>query len=98
MNHNVIESYYGQLDSVFILIYGMVHDRTDARFEFIHNLLEVEHNTVIPIALDEHSIYVLYQIIYVLDWLSLYIADLRRVDSLNVPNIKSLKEFLDSVN
>jgi hypothetical protein len=32
-----------------------------------------------------------------MDWLSLYVADYRKVDSLNVPNIASLKDFLASV-
>jgi hypothetical protein len=35
--------------------------------------------------------------IYVLDWVSIFVADFRKVDSLNVPNIASLKEFLESI-
>ena len=38
-----------------------------------------------------------YEMIHRLDWLSLYVADYRKVDSLNVPNIASLKEYLETV-
>jgi len=98
MNHNVIESYYGQLESIFILIDSNKHPRVSARFDFIRNLLEVENNKVINIPVEEADIKSVYEIIFMLDWLSLYIADFRKVDSLNVPNIMSLKEFLESVN
>jgi hypothetical protein len=37
----------------------------------------------------------MYETIHRLDWLSILVADHRRVDSLNVPNIASLKEFLE---
>ncbi|MES2559144.1 MAG: SIS domain-containing protein [Bacteroidota bacterium] len=98
MNHNVIESYYGQLDTVFFCIDSMRNERVSSRFEFIGNLLSVENNKVIDIHLDGFSIQSVYETIYLLDWISIYLADHRRVDSLNVPNISSLKEFLDQVN
>lgn len=98
MNHNVIESYYGQLESTFILIDSNKHSRVSARFDFIRNLLEVENNKVINVPVEVADIKSVYEIIFMLDWLSLYIADFRKVDSLNVPNIMSLKEFLESVN
>ena len=97
MCHNVIETYYGQMESVFFFIHINNNDRVGSRFDFLHNLLEVENNRIVPILLDEFSITMVYETIYTLDWLSLFIADFRRVDSLNVPNIKSLKEFLDQI-
>ncbi len=97
MNHNVIESYYGQLDSVFFFIHANAHDRVSSRFDFLQNLLEVENNKIVNIITDGFSIKEVYEIIHTLDWLSLYVADQRRVDSLNVPNIASLKNFLDQV-
>ncbi|MFN4973419.1 MAG: bifunctional phosphoglucose/phosphomannose isomerase [Bacteroidota bacterium] len=97
MNHNVIESYYGQLDSVYFFIHANAHDRVASRFEFLQNLLEVENNKVVNIITDGFTIKEVYEVLYTLDWLSLYVADHRRVDSLNVPNIASLKNFLDQV-
>ena len=96
MNHNVIESYYGQLDSVFIFLNSQQNERVSSRFEFLDGLLSVEYNKIINITLEEFSIRTVYETIFRLDWLSLYIADHRRVDSLNVPNIASLKEFLEN--
>lgn len=98
MNHNVIESYYGQLETIFFMIDSNRNNRVSSRFEFLSNLLEVEYNKVIQIPVEETNLKSVYEIIYMLDWLSIYIADFRKVDSLNVPNIMSLKEFLESVN
>lgn len=97
MNHNVIESYYGQLETVFVFVHSQSNERVSARFNFLNSLLEVENNKIINISLDEFSLTTVYETIHCLDWLSLYIADFRQVDSLNVPNIKSLKEFLEEV-
>jgi glucose/mannose-6-phosphate isomerase len=96
-NHNVIESYYGQLDSVFFFLNSNSNQRVTSRFEFLHGLLEVEYNLVIEIELQQVTLANIYETIHRLDWLSLLVADHRKVDSLNVPNIASLKEFLDKV-
>ncbi len=95
MNHNVIESYYGQLETIFLFIHAQQNNRVASRFEFLDNLLAVEYNKIVNIISDEFSIKTVYETIHMLDWLSLYIADHRKVDSLNVPNIASLKEFLE---
>ncbi|TAE89783.1 MAG: SIS domain-containing protein [Bacteroidetes bacterium] len=95
MNHNVIESYYGTLDSVFFLLNANQNDRVTSRFEFMNGLLEVQNHKIVSIDLEAYNWLNIYQLIYRLDWLTLFVADERRVDSLNVPNIKSLKEFLD---
>lgn len=98
MNHNVIESYYGTLDSVFFFLDSKQNDRVSSRFEFMGNLLAVENHKVIEMNTEQYSIQSVYELIYVLDWVSILLADYRRVDSLNVPNIASLKEFLALVN
>ena len=98
MNHNVIESYYGQLDTVFFCVDSLQNERVSSRFEFIGSLLSVENNKVVNLNMDNFSIQSVYEVIYLLDWVSIYVADHRRVDSLNVPNIASLKEFLDQVH
>jgi glucose/mannose-6-phosphate isomerase len=98
MNHNVIESYYGTLDSVFFLIDSMQNPRVSARFEFMGNLLAVENHKMVDLTMENYSIRTVYEMIYMLDWVSIYVADHRRVDSLNVPNISSLKEFLEDIN
>ncbi len=97
MNHNVIESYYGQMESIFFFVHINDNNRVASRFDFLNNLLEVENNKIVPVLLDELSITLVYETIYTLDWLSILIADFRRVDSLNVPNIMSLKEFLSEI-
>jgi glucose/mannose-6-phosphate isomerase len=97
MNHNVIETYYGQMESIFFFIHPNDTNRISSRFDFLNNLLEVENNKIVPVLLDEVTVTSVYETIHTLDWLSLLIADFRRVDSLNVPNILSLKEFLSQV-
>lgn len=98
MNHNVIESYYGTLNSVFFLINSHQNDRVTSRFDFLGGLLAVENHKIVELSVDNYSIKSIYELIHTLDWVSLYVADYRGVDSLNVPNITSLKEFLEQVN
>lgn len=97
MNHNVIESYYGQLDSVFFFLHSNSHERVTARFDFLNNLLEVENNKIVSLETDGFDIKQAYEVIHTLDWLSLLVADQRRVNSLTVPNIASLKDYLDQI-
>jgi len=97
MNHNVIESYYGTLESVYFFINSNQNERVSARMDFLTGLLEVENHKIIHMELEQFNLLSVYEIIYRLDWVSLLVADERKVDSLNVPNIKSLKEYLDQV-
>ena len=96
-NHNVIESYYGTIPSLFIFIDSGKHPRVTARFEFLTNLLEVENHKVINMTVNEFGLESVYELIHRLDWLSLYVSDYKKIDSLNVPNIASLKEYLSAV-
>jgi glucose/mannose-6-phosphate isomerase len=94
MNHNVIESYYDTLDSVFFVMNSGQNERVNLRFDFITGLLEVENHKVLTMHLEQFNLLSVYELIHRLDWVSLMVADERRVDSLNVPNIMSLKEYL----
>jgi glucose/mannose-6-phosphate isomerase len=96
-NHNVIESYYGTLDTVFFFLNSNSNPRVGSRFDFLAGLLEVENHKIIEMGVEEFTLASVYQTIHRLDWISLMVADFRKVDSLNVPNIASLKEFLDKV-
>jgi hypothetical protein len=71
--------------------------RVGSRFEFLTGLLEVENHKIIEIGVEQFTLASVYQTIHRLDWISLMMADYRKVDSLNVPNIASLKEFLEKV-
>ncbi len=95
-NHNVIESYYGTLDTVFFFLNSNSNARVGSRFEFLTGLLEVENHKIIEIGVEQFTLASVYQTIHRLDWISLFMADYRKVDSLNVPNITSLKEFLEN--
>jgi glucose/mannose-6-phosphate isomerase len=93
-NHNVIESYYGKLDSVFILLNSHSHSRTSLRFKFLTGVLKDNGNIIVDIDVDKNGLIPLLKIIYTLDWLSLLIADYKEVNSVNIKNINALKEFL----
>lgn len=94
-NHNVIESYYGNIPSVFFFLRSGQNPRIDSRFDFLTSLLEVEYHKVINLALDQYDLGSVLALIYRLDAFSLHLADLRQVNALEVPNISSLKEFLE---
>jgi len=95
-NHNVIESYYGTLDTVFFFLDSNANSRVSARFDFLVGLLEVENHKIIEMGVEQFTIASVYQTIHRLDWISLLVADAKKVDSLNVPNIASLKSYLEN--
>jgi len=95
-NHNVIESYYGQLPGHIIFLNSGIHLRTNLRFDFIENLLKEEGNHPIKMQIDHSNLTDYLEKIYILDWISLLIADAKGLDSSNIRNINSLKNYLST--
>lgn len=96
-NHNVIESYYGQLPSNFIVLNSNTNDRVSARFDFVIALLERENNKVAVFETEGVDIPTLFEIIYILDWFTINITEPLKVDPMQIANIISLKEYLSEV-
>jgi glucose/mannose-6-phosphate isomerase len=95
-NHNVIESYYGRLDSIFLFLNSQAHPRTVLRFNFLKGVLEKEGNEIIEMPVDSNGILPLLETIYTLDWLSLIIAEHKGVNSIDIRNINALKQHLSA--
>lgn len=93
-NHNVIESYYGKLDTNFIFLNSGTHERVDTRFEFLNGLLEVENNKVMHIQVEQLSMRMIFAVIHKLDWFSILLAEETSQNPMEIENIISLKEFL----
>lgn len=93
-NHNVTESYYGKLNSIFLFLDSNVHPRTHKRFLFMEELLKKQGNLIVKFPIAGNSLFDLLSSIYTLDWLSLWLADYKGVNSEPVPNIQELKNFL----
>jgi glucose/mannose-6-phosphate isomerase len=93
-NHNVIESYYGQLPSNFIVLNSNSNERISSRFDFVTALLERENNKVAIIETETFTLSTLFEVIHLLDWFSVNIAEPLSVDPMEIENIMSLKEFL----
>lgn len=93
-NHNVIESYYGQLPSNFVILNSNSNERVGARFDFISGLLERENNKVAVLETEGISVTTLFEVIHLLDWYSIMITEPLEVDPMQIANIVSLKEFL----
>ncbi len=93
-NHNVIESYYGRLDSIFYCLNTHKNPRTDLRFSFIKDLLRKNGDVVFDIDIDADSMTDLLQKIYVMDWLSLLLAEYKGAVSSDIRNINALKDYL----
>jgi len=96
-NHNVIESYYGQLPSNFIALNSNSNERVSARFDFVIALLERENNKVAVFETDGLDIPTMFEIIYILDWFTINITEPLNVDPMEIANIISLKDFLSEV-
>ena len=93
-NHNVIESYYGRLNTNFVFIYCDNNPRVTARFDFITSHLELENNKVLNMLIPEYSIFSIFDITYRLDWVSLFLGDEHGFDPMKIKNIMDLKEYL----
>ncbi|MFM9944250.1 MAG: SIS domain-containing protein [Bacteroidia bacterium] len=93
-NHNVIESYYGRLNTNFIFLYCDNNQRVHARFDFLTSHLELENNKVLNMLIPEYSIFSIFDIIYRLDWVSLYLGNEHGYDPMKIKNIMELKEYL----
>lgn len=95
-NHNVIESYYGNVHSIFVFLNSGKIKRNNLRFNFLRDLLENQGNPVIEASLDGFQTQGMIKLIFTLDWLALLTAEARNVNSLEIPNIKALKSNLAS--
>lgn len=93
-NHNVFETYYGELPSNFIFINSNNNDRNNGRFAYLKQLLENNNNKVVSIDLNQSTLLELFKTIYVCDWFSIYLSNAKGKDNMSVPNIVNLKNFL----
>lgn len=93
-NHNVIESYTGKMDSIFIFTNSGESERTNLRFKFLKSLLEDKGNEVFSIDIEGTDLASMVRTIFTLDWLSLILADAKGVVSKDIPNINALKDYL----
>jgi glucose/mannose-6-phosphate isomerase len=96
-NHNVIESYYGQLPTNFVVLNSRSNERVSARFDFVVALLERENNKVATIETNGIDIQTLFEVAYILDWFTVLITEPLNVDPMQIENIISLKEFLSEI-
>ncbi len=96
-NHNVLESYTDKLDTNFIMLYSEQNQRVAARFDFLISHLEMENNKVLPLVVPDYDVYSIFDIIYRLDWVSVYMANELGAPLMEVPIITNLKEFLSNL-
>lgn len=96
-NHNVIESYVDHMDSNFVLLFSGQNERIAARFDFVMSHLELSNNKVLPLFVPEFTIYSIFDMIYRLDWVSVFIANELHAPLMEVPVISGLKEYLSAL-
>lgn len=96
-NHNVIESYYGKLNTNFIFLFGDLNTRVHARFDFLASHLELDNNKVLNMFIPEFSIFSIFDVIYRLDWASLYLGEEHGYDPMKIDNIMELKDYLSNL-
>jgi len=96
-NHNVIESYYGKLSTNFVFLYSDINPRVHARFDFLTSHLELENNKVLNMLIPEYSIFSIFDVIYRLDWVTLFLAEEHGYDPMLIKNIMELKDYLNNL-
>lgn len=103
MNHNEINSwsyprYLSQRFSMILLIDKDDNVRIKNRFNALKNILDNQFATIITIESEYPSfLQRIFDIIYLGDWISYYLAILNRVDPTPIPLISKLKDFLQSI-
>jgi glucose-6-phosphate isomerase len=95
-NHNVIESYHEQHETNFIMLNSGNNARTNLRFEFLHKVLLEQNNRIYSFPAAGSGVQRLFEIIHILDWVSIYASNLRKANNMRVDIIMRLKGFLDS--
>ncbi len=93
-NHNVIESYYKKWESNYIFMNSGENKRINLRFHFIKELLESYGSKVLELDVKPVTMDSIYEVVYVMDWVSLQIADEVAAVSNQIKNIIDLKNFL----
>lgn len=93
-NHNVIESYYQKWDSNYIMLNSGGNKRINLRFSFIKNLLESYGSFVHEMDTKALTMEHMYDTVFIMDWLSIQIADEVSAVSNQIKNIIDLKNFL----
>lgn len=93
-NHNVIESYYEAWPSNYIFLNSGINQRTNLRFHFIKDLLKKYKSVSAEITVMDTGLVSLVETAYLVDWLSLQLADISGGVSNQIPNINDLKQFL----
>jgi hypothetical protein len=79
------------------MLYSNENDRVSARFDFLISHLELENNKVLPLQIPEFTLTSIFDVIYRLDWVSVYLANELGSDLMNVPVIMNLKGFLSDL-
>lgn len=97
-NHNVIESYTDRMPTNFVMLYLAESERTAQRFDFLISYLELDNNKVLPMVVPEYTLYAIYDLIYRLDWVSVFFAEELGAPMMEVPIITQLKEHLANLN
>lgn len=95
-NHNVIESYYQKWPSNYIMMNSGENARINLRFQFIKDLLESQGSKVLELDVKPMSIEHIFDVVFVMDWVSLQIADEVVAVSNQIKNIIDLKNFLSN--
>lgn len=95
-NHNVIETYYQKWNSNYIMMNSGENERINLRFKFIKDLLESYGSKVLELDVKPISIETIYDVVFVMDWVSLQLADEVVAVSNQIKNIIDLKNFLSS--
>jgi len=95
-NHNVIESYHESHKTNFILLNSGDNGRTNLRFQFLKKVLEERNNRIYSFAESGAGIQRLFEVIHVLDWVSIYASNMRNANNMRVDIIMRLKGFLDA--
>jgi len=94
-NHNVIESYYNQRDTNFVMLNSGLNARTNIRFDFLSGILTEQKNRVYKYEVSHFDLWALFEFIHVTDWLSINASNAKGENNMEVGIIMRLKKHLE---
>lgn len=97
MNHNELVGWYGGSDKYAVLFIesGSLHAQNEKRFQFAENFIKKQTPSVFHLnAINGDAIVQSLFLIHIIDWASLFLAEITDVDSIDISVIDDLKQSL----
>ena len=100
MNHNELVGWAGGNSNLAVIKLNSSFEfyRTKKRWEICKTIIQEKTDTIIELnAKGDHKLTHIFYLIHLTDWVSVYLADLKKIDAVEVDVIIKLKDELSKL-